>query len=70
MAFADQRHVTEENLDDAITGVIDAYARAGLNRHWGTGNSASADGMKWDVHPERLETSYHYLVSVSPPLQN
>lgn len=35
VAFANQRHVTEENLDDAITGVIDAYARVGLHRHWG-----------------------------------
>ena len=37
--------------------------------------------MKWDVHPEKLEPSYHiryggyggigyYLVSVSPPLQS
>jgi TnpA family transposase len=59
MAFANQRHVTEANLDDAITGVIDAYARVGLLRHWGSGESASADGMKWDVHPESLKSSYH-----------
>ena len=59
MAFANQRHVTEETLDDAITGVIDAYARVGLHRHWGSGESASADGMKWDVHPESLKSSYH-----------
>jgi len=59
VAFANQRHITEENLDDAITGVIDAYARVGLHRHWGTGDTASADGMKWDVHPESLKSSYH-----------
>jgi TnpA family transposase len=46
-------------LDEAITGVIDAYARVGLLQHWGSGESASADGMKWDVHPESLKTSYH-----------
>jgi TnpA family transposase len=39
--------------------VIDAYARVGLHRFWGSGESASADGMKWDVHPESLKTSYH-----------
>ncbi len=54
VAFANQRHITEETLDDAITGVIDAYARVGLHRHWGSGDTASADGMKWDVHPESL----------------
>jgi len=58
-AFVNQRHVTEADLDETITGVIDAYARIGLPRHWGTGESASADGMKWDVHPESLKTSYH-----------
>ena len=59
VAFANQRHITEETLDDAITGVIDAYARVGLHRHWGSGDTASADGMKWDVHPESLKSSYH-----------
>ena len=59
VAFANQRHVTETSLDEAITGVIDAYAGIGLHRHWGSGESASADGMKWDVHPESLKTSYH-----------
>ena len=33
VAFVNQRHVTEESLDEAITGVIDAYARVGLHRH-------------------------------------
>jgi TnpA family transposase len=59
MAFIYQRHITEASLDEAITGVIDAYARIGLHRYWGSGESASADGMKWDVHPESLKTSYH-----------
>jgi TnpA family transposase len=59
VAFVNQRHVTEENLDEAIVSVIDAYARVGLHRHWGTGESASADGMKWDMHPESLKTTYH-----------
>jgi TnpA family transposase len=59
VAFVNQRHVTEAHLDEAITGVIDAYARVGLLQHWGSGESASADGMKWDIHPESLKTSYH-----------
>jgi hypothetical protein len=58
VAFVNQRHVTEESLDEAITAVIDAYARVGLHRHWGSGETASADGTKWDVHPESLMTTY------------
>jgi TnpA family transposase len=59
VAFVNQRHVTEAALDEAITGVVDAYARISLHRHWGSGESASADGTKWDVHPESLKSSYH-----------
>ena len=59
VAHVNQRHMTEASLDAAITGVIDAYARVGLHRHWGSGESASADGMKWDLHPESLKSSYH-----------
>jgi hypothetical protein len=59
VAFINQRHVTEETLDAAITSVIDAYAAIGLHKHWGSGGAASADGMKWDVHPASLITAYH-----------
>lgn len=59
VAHVNQRHMAEASLDEAITGVVDAYARVGLRRFWGTGESASADGMKWDVHPESLKSSYH-----------
>ena len=59
VAFVNQRHVTEENLDEAITGVIDAYAGIGLSRRWGTGGTASADGMKWDIHPQSFMSEYH-----------
>lgn len=59
VAHVNQRHMTEASLDETIKDVIDAYARIGLSRHWGSGESASADGMKWDVHPESLKSSYH-----------
>lgn len=38
VALANQRHITEETLDDAITGVIDAYARVACT---GTGAPAT-----------------------------
>ena len=59
VAFINQRHITEEKLDETITYVIDAFAAAGLPKHWGTGKSASADGTKWDLHPQCLMTDYH-----------
>ena len=59
LAFINQRHVTEEALDAAITTVIDAYAGFHLPRHWGSGRSASADGTQWDLHPQSLMSEYH-----------
>ena len=59
MAFVNQRHITEENLNDAITTVINAYAQFPLQRLWGLGKSASADGMKWDLYPQNLMSEYH-----------
>ena len=35
VAFVNQRHITEENLNDAITTVINAYAQFPLQRLWG-----------------------------------
>lgn len=59
VAFINQRHITEEKIDDVITYIIDAFAAAGLHKHWGTGKSASADGTKWDLHPQSLVTDFH-----------
>ncbi|MDQ2843511.1 MAG: Tn3 family transposase [Acidobacteriota bacterium] len=59
LAFINQRHVTEASLNDAITTVVNAYAQFPLQRLWGTGKSASADGMKWDLYPQNLMSEYH-----------
>jgi TnpA family transposase len=37
--------VTEETLDEAIASVINAYAAIDLHKHWGSGDTASADGI-------------------------
>src|SRR3954469_12726772 len=59
IAFINQRHITEDALDAAIATVIDAYADLRLPRHWGSGQSASADGTQWDLHPQSLMSEYH-----------
>jgi len=59
LAFINQRHITEKDLNDAITAVINAYAQFPLQRLWGKGTSASADGMKWDLYPQNLMSEYH-----------
>lgn len=59
VAFVNQRHVTEERLDAAIATVINAYTGVDLQKRWGLGRSASADGTQWDVYPQNLLSEYH-----------
>jgi len=59
LAFVNQRHVTEEKLNEAITTVVNAYARIGLQARWGSGRTASADGTKWELYPQNLISQYH-----------
>jgi TnpA family transposase len=59
VSFVNQRHITEESLNQAITRAINAYAQLPLQRVWGSGKSASADGTKWDLYPQNLTSEYH-----------
>jgi TnpA family transposase len=59
IAFVNQRHVTEERLNEAITTVVNAYASLGLQKLWGSGRSASADGTQWELYPQNLIATYH-----------
>lgn len=59
VAWINQRHVTEEKLDEIITGIINAYNLFALPRRWGSGKSASADGTKWDIYEQNLLSEYH-----------
>jgi hypothetical protein len=52
IAWINQRHITEEKLDEAITLIINGYNRFRLPGIWGPNRSASADGMKWDMYEE------------------
>jgi len=61
VSFVNRRHITEENLNQAITRVINAYAQLPLQQVWGSGKSASADGTKWDLYPQNLMSEYHIL---------
>jgi len=59
VAWIHQRHVTEENLDQANTWIINAYNRFALPKCWGSGKRVSADGTKWDLYEQNLLSEYH-----------
>jgi TnpA family transposase len=59
IAWINQRHISEEALDKAITEVINSYNRFLLPSLWGSGERASADGTKWDLYEQNLLSEYH-----------
>lgn len=59
VAFVNQRHVTEDNLNEAITTVVNGYNEFPLPKIWGLGKHASADGTKWDLYAQNLASEYH-----------
>ena len=59
IAWMNLKHASEEKIDKAITRVINAYNKLDLPRYWGTGQSASADGTKWELYEQNLMSEYH-----------
>jgi len=59
LSFINQRHITEQKLNEAIVEVINAYRNFPLQRLWGLGKTGSADGTKWDLYPQNLMSEYH-----------
>jgi hypothetical protein len=59
LSWIHHEHISEEKLDEAITRVINGYARFNLPRRWGSGKRASADGTKWEIHTHNLLAEYH-----------
>ena len=59
IAWVDHHHITEQQIDEAIHSIINAYNTFGLPKHWGTGKSVSADGTKWNVYEQNLLSEYH-----------
>jgi len=59
IAWVNQRHITEEKLNDAIVKVINAYDKFDLPKIWGSGKSASVDGKLWDLYEANLFAEHH-----------
>lgn len=59
VSFINQRHINEASLNQAIMAVVNAYAQWPLQKVWGSGKSASADGTQWEMSAENLMAEYH-----------
>jgi len=59
LEWINRRHITEEKLEKAINMLVNGYNRFLLPTYWGTGETASADGTRWDVYENNLVSEYH-----------
>jgi TnpA family transposase len=59
LEWINRRHITEEKLEKAINVLVNGYNRFLLPTYWGTGETASADGTRWDVYENNLVSEYH-----------
>jgi len=59
ISWLNLKYVTEESLDKATVEVTNAFAKYDLPEYWGSGKTASADGMKWDLYEQNAVSEYH-----------
>ena len=59
LAWANQRHISETKLEDAIEEIINRYNGFQLPKLWGSGKRVAADGTKWDLYEQNLLSEYH-----------
>jgi len=59
LEWINRRHITEDKLEKAINVLINAYNRFLLPGYWGSGETASADGTRWDVYENNLISEFH-----------
>lgn len=59
LSFVNQRHVSLKGLNSALVDIINRYHVLDLPKLWGDGNSAAADGTKYDLYEQNLLSEYH-----------
>lgn len=59
LASVHHRHISIENLNAALTDVINRYNVLSLTKLWGDGTTAAADGTKYELYEENLLSEYH-----------
>lgn len=59
VSFVNQRQVTTERLESAITMVINAYNKFELPSYWGDTKRVAADGTQWNLYENNLLSECH-----------
>lgn len=59
LSFVNRRHVSTPKLNAALRDIINAYDRFPLPKLWGSGQTAAADGTKYELYDQNLLAEYH-----------
>lgn len=59
ISYTNRRHISTENIEAAIRDIINAFNRLSLPSIWGTGKRAAADGSKFEIYENNLQSEYH-----------
>lgn len=59
IAYINLSNTSEQNLVDATEQVINAYNEFDLPGFWGSGNTASVDGTRFDMYEQNMLSEYH-----------
>lgn len=59
IAYLILRHTSKKDLVDATSQVINAYNQYDLPGYWGTGNTGSVDGTRFDMYEQNLLSEFH-----------
>lgn len=60
LSYANQRHMSLEQLDDACRDLTELYLRLELPKLWGEGKKVAADGTQYDFYEQNLLVGMHF----------
>lgn len=60
LSYANQRHMSLEQLDNACRDLTELYLRLDLPKLWGDGKKVAADGTQYDFYEQNLLVGMHF----------
>ncbi len=63
IAYLGLKHINEKSLINAIEHIVNSYNEYELPSYWGTGETASVDGTRFDMYEQNIISEYHVRYS-------
>ena len=59
VSYLNINHSRDKDIQKATADVINSYNQYELPKHWGTGDTASVDGTRFDMYEQNMLSEYH-----------